>query len=174
VTCGAGARRPQTAFAQAGGGRIGAARDAGWAETPQDRLLRLSAAAAAGPAALPQPAAAAGAGAVAGVMDAYNSGHRAKTLLQRHQERMAVRLSRASMVIVTQDPQHTRGIVHGAVGSAGAESLGLAARSRVARRCGARAEVAVAGLLCWRSHSRAPSPRCVAFAAGVCGNIGPG
>jgi len=31
-------------------------------------------------------------------MDAYNSGHRAKTLLQRHQERMAVRPSRASMV----------------------------------------------------------------------------
>jgi len=99
VTHGAGARAPaQTTFAQSGGGRIGTARDAGWAETPQDRLLRLSAAAAAGPAALPQPAAAPAVGAVAGVMDAYNSGHRAKTLLQRHQERMAVRPSRASMV----------------------------------------------------------------------------
>ena len=76
---------------------MGGARDASWAETPQEKLLRLSAAASAGPAALAGPQGDGGAtadggaaAAAAGAVDAYNSGHRAKTLLQKHQERLQV------------------------------------------------------------------------------------
>lgn len=59
-----------------------------WTETPQQKLLRLSAAEQQRPAALeaavPQSSAAAEA------VDAYNDSHRAKTLVQKHQEKLKV------------------------------------------------------------------------------------
>ncbi|KAK9831957.1 hypothetical protein WJX81_002921 [Elliptochloris bilobata] len=92
------ARRPSkpsqtsvTTFSQAGS-RVGGVRDAGWAETPQDKLLRLSVAATAaltGPAGdAAGPGGGAAAAAAAGAVDAYNRGHRTKTLLEKHQERL--------------------------------------------------------------------------------------
>lgn len=79
----------QTTFSQRGIRERGDTRD--WTETPQQKLLRLSAGAAQDTLALEaaqqtQQKSAASAGAV----DAYNRTHRAKTLMEQHQEKLKV------------------------------------------------------------------------------------
>ncbi len=77
----------QTSFSQRGIQERGDTR--GWTETPQQKLLRLSAAEQARPQALEaavQPQSSAAAEAV----DAYYSSHRAKTLVEKHQEKLKV------------------------------------------------------------------------------------
>ncbi|KAK9908498.1 hypothetical protein WJX75_008702 [Coccomyxa subellipsoidea] len=85
------ARRPNTqplqvnvtTFSQRGIQERGDTR--GWTETPQQKLLRLSAGEAASTRALesaPAPSVSAGA------VDAYNQAHRAKTLLEQHKDRL--------------------------------------------------------------------------------------
>lgn len=66
--------------------------DRAWAETPSQKLARLTAAAEAGPAALPGPAADAAqkrAAATAQALDTFNAGNRQKTLVEVHQEKLA-------------------------------------------------------------------------------------
>ena len=80
-----------TSFSQTGVARRGDGRE--WTETPAQKLMRLTAAATAEPAALP-PAAEAGAdsakaAATAATVDAYNAGARRKTLVEQHQDRLA-------------------------------------------------------------------------------------
>ncbi len=80
-----------TSFSQTGVARRGDVRE--WIETPAQKLMRLTAAATAEPAALP-PAAEPGAEAVkaaatARTVDAYNAGARRKTLVEQHQDRLA-------------------------------------------------------------------------------------
>lgn len=75
----------QTTFSQRGIQERGDTR--GWTETPQQKLLRLSAGEAASARAIesaPAPSAAAGA------VDAYNQAHRPKTLMEQHKERLKV------------------------------------------------------------------------------------
>lgn len=75
----------QTTFSQRGIQERGDTR--GWTETPQQKLLRLSAGEAASTRALesaPAPSVSAGA------VDAYNQAHRAKTLLEQHKDRLKV------------------------------------------------------------------------------------
>ncbi|EIE21657.1 DnaJ-domain-containing protein [Coccomyxa subellipsoidea C-169] len=82
------ARRPnaqpsQTTFSQRGIQERGDTQ--GWTETPQQKLLRLSAGEAASTKALesaPAPSVA------EGVVDAYNQAHRAKTLVEQHKDRL--------------------------------------------------------------------------------------
>ncbi|BDA44900.1 probable DnaJ homolog subfamily C member 5 at C-terminar half [Coccomyxa sp. Obi] len=72
-----------TTFSQRGIQERGDTR--GWTETPQQKLLRLSAGEAANTRAIesaPAPSAAAGA------VDAYNQAHRPKTLMEQHKERL--------------------------------------------------------------------------------------
>jgi len=94
-----------TSFSQTGVARRGDGRD--WTETPAQKLMRLTAAATAEPAALPPSAAEAGAdsakaAATAATVDAYNAGARRKTLVEQHQDRLAaeqkVRLSDLTIV----------------------------------------------------------------------------
>ena len=80
-----------TTFSQTGVARRGDGRE--WTETPAQKLMRLTAAATAEPAALP-PAAGPGAdvvkaAATARTVDAYNAGARRKTLVEQHQDRLA-------------------------------------------------------------------------------------
>ncbi len=75
----------QTTFSQRGIQERGDTR--GWTETPQQKLLRLSAGEAASTKALesaPAPSVA------EGVVDAYNQAHRAKTLVEQHKDRLKV------------------------------------------------------------------------------------
>ena len=78
----------QTTFSQRGIQQRGDTR--GWTETPQQKLLRLSAAE---QQRAPQLEAARGpdTSAAAAAVDAYNSSVRAKTLVERHQEKLTVR-----------------------------------------------------------------------------------
>ena len=81
----------QTTFSQRGIQERGDTR--GWTETPQQKLLRLSAAATEQLAAPPEDAAAqAKARASGGAVDAYNAAHRGRTLLEQHQQRLQARM----------------------------------------------------------------------------------
>lgn len=77
----------QTTFSQRGIQERGDTR--GWTETPQQKLLRLSAAEQARPQAL-EAAVQQQSSAAAEAVDAYNSSHRAKTLVEKHQEKLKV------------------------------------------------------------------------------------
>lgn len=82
-----------TNFSQTGVHRRGDTRE--WTETPSQKLMRLTAAAASNElAALPAPggqsaASALASAAVAHTVDTYNAGARRKTLVEQHQDRMA-------------------------------------------------------------------------------------
>ncbi len=78
----------QTTFSQKGIQQRGDTR--GWTETPQQKLLRLSAAEQQRPAQL-EAARGPDTSAAAAAVDAYNSSVRAKTLVERHQEKLKVR-----------------------------------------------------------------------------------
>jgi hypothetical protein len=70
----------------------------GWTETPQQKLLRLSAGESAQQLEAPAPedaAAQAKARVAAGAVDAYNAATRGRTLLQQHEQRLAVGFSMA-------------------------------------------------------------------------------
>ncbi len=75
----------QTTFSQRGIQELGDTR--GWTETPQQKLLRLSAGEAASARAIES---APGPSAAAGAVDAYNQAHRPKTLMEQHKDRLKV------------------------------------------------------------------------------------
>ena len=103
----------QTSFSQRGIQERGDTR--GWTETPQQKLLRLSAAASAQQLAAPPPeamAAATKSRAAAGMVDAYNAATRGHTLLEQHEQRLAVG-HRPLPCSITACPPYNAGQVSG-------------------------------------------------------------
>ena len=112
----------QTVFSQRGIQQRGDTR--GWTETPQQKLLRLSAASTQGQleAAPPEEAAArARAAAAAGAVDAYNAANRGATLVEQHQRRLQVGAPRPALALGFQGLWPSR-------------SCGLSAQQHRARR----------------------------------------
>lgn len=102
-------RAAQTTFSQRGVQERGDTR--GWTETPQQKLLRLSAAEQQRAPAL-EAAAAQQNPAAAEAVDAYNDAHRAKTLVQKHQEKLKAGLLLRSLWVKTTAYYPRRACIH--------------------------------------------------------------